>query len=89
MRALRGISGVVAAGVVVLGVVVVLAAVLAARRSVQGPGTAEVVAHVVAAVVVVVAQRSADRQHRGPKVVLDLIVVLVVGAALLWTQWLA
>ena len=89
MRALRGISGVVAAGVVVLSVVVVLAAVLASRRSVQGPGTGEVVAHVVAAVVVVVAQRSADRQHRGPKVVLDSIVVLVVGAALLWTQWLA
>lgn len=88
MRALRGISGVVAAGVVVLTVVVLMAAALAAHRSVPGPGMGKVVAHVLAAVVVVGAQQLADRQRRRFGVALGSGVVLVVSAVLLWSQWL-
>ncbi len=87
MRALRAVSGVVAAGVVVLTLVVVAAAVLASRRSIEGPGPGPVVAHVLAALVVVAAQVVTDRQHRAPGVALGSSVVLVVSAVLLWTQW--
>lgn len=89
MRALRAFTGVVAAGVVVLTLIVVVAAVLAARRSVDGPGAGAVVAHVLAAVVVVGAQVLADRQRRPSGVAVGSGVVLVVSGVLLWSQWLA
>lgn len=85
-RALQGLSGSVAAGVVVLALVVVVTAWLGPRRGFPGPGTESVVAHVVAAVTVVVAQRYADHRRGGVAVIGSLLVFLVTGA-LLWTQW--
>lgn len=92
MRAVRAVSGVLAAGVVVLTLVVLAAAVLAQRRSIDGPGAGTLVAHGVAAVLVVAAQVWADRGNRGDRAMrvgLGCGVVVVVTAVLLWTQWWA
>ncbi|MEO6879944.1 MAG: hypothetical protein ABI181_03205, partial [Mycobacteriaceae bacterium] len=62
MRALRAVTGVLAAGVAVLALVVLGAALVADARSRPGPQTGVVVAHLVAAVVVVAAQLLSDRQ---------------------------
>ncbi|MFB7876015.1 MULTISPECIES: hypothetical protein [unclassified Nocardia] len=86
MTLLRGISGVVAGGVVVLLCVVIGAAVMGARRDFPGPGAASLGWHVVAAVVVVGAQLVADR-GRGPAALSGSAIVLVTTGVLLWTQW--
>ncbi|MDH6282973.1 hypothetical protein [Prescottella agglutinans] len=86
VRALRGLSGVVAGGVVVLTLVVIGVAYLASNRDFPGPGRESVAAHVVSSVVVVVAQVLADRR-RGAASVLASAAVLAVTGLLLWTQW--
>lgn len=89
MRALRTVTGVLAAGVVVLALVVLGAALLTDARSGRGPQTGVVLAHLVAAVVVVGAQLLSDRQRRPTGMLAGSGVVLVVSAVLLWTQWWA
>ncbi|MFC4125512.1 hypothetical protein [Nocardia rhizosphaerae] len=86
MTLIRGISGIVAGGVVVLLGVVVGAAVIGARRDFPGPGAESLTWHVVAAVTVVAAQVYADR-HRGAAAFAGSAIVLGVAGGLLWTQW--
>ena len=83
---IRGLSGAVAAGVVVLAIVVVATAFVGHARGFPGPGAMSIACHLVAAVVVIVAQLSADRR-RGVTAFLACTAVFVVTLALLWTQW--
>ncbi|TCJ99768.1 hypothetical protein [Nocardia alba] len=86
MTLVRTVSGVVAGGVLVLLCVVVGAAVIGARRDFPGPGAQSLAWHVVAAVVVVLAQVFADRR-RGMSALLGSGAVLVTAGVLVWTQW--
>ena len=86
VRALRGLSGVVAGGVVVLTLVVAGVAYLGTDRGFPGPGRESIVAHVVASAVVVVLQAVADRRRGGASAVASTAVLAVTGL-LLWTQW--
>ncbi|TXG92845.1 hypothetical protein DW322_18075 [Rhodococcus rhodnii] len=86
MRAVRALSGAVAAGVVVLAFVVVGAAVLGGREGFPGPGTVSLATHVAGAAVALIAQSWADRRF-GIRALPGSLVVFVVLAALLWTQW--
>ncbi|MCL2533139.1 MAG: hypothetical protein FWE39_03145 [Nocardiaceae bacterium] len=86
VRALRGLSGVVAGGVVVLTAVVVGVAYLASDRDFPGPGRESVAAHVLSSVLVVVAQVVADRRRGVPAAVASAAVLVITGL-LLWTQW--
>ncbi|MFC6013932.1 hypothetical protein [Nocardia lasii] len=86
MTLVRGLSGVVAGGVVVLLCVVLGAAVLGARRDFPGPGVESLSWHVVAAVVAVTAQVFADRR-RGIAALAGSAVVMITAGVLLWTQW--
>ncbi len=83
---LRGLSGMVAAGVVVLAVVVVGAAYVGGNRNFPGPGTEAIVWHLVAAVLAITAQILADRT-RGAVAAGASLLVVGIAAALLWTQW--
>lgn len=85
-RALRALSGMVCGAVVVLAVVVGGAQYLSGDRGVPGPGVESVSAHVVAAVVVIAAQVSADRR-RGMAVLPGSSVVFVTAIFLMFTQW--
>ncbi len=84
-----GLSGVLAAGVVVLTVLVVVAELVASGRGAPGPGTAAVLAHGAAAVVVVTAQVWADRRGGRAASGVGVAVVFTVSAVLLWNQWWA
>lgn len=86
VRALRGLSGVAAGGVLVLTVVVAVVGYLAPARAFPGPGRESIVAHVVACLLAVGLQVVADRR-RGGAAVLASAAVLVVTGVLLWTQW--
>lgn len=86
MRLVRGLSGVAAAGLVLLAVVVVGAEIVGERRGFPGPGAESVAWHVVVAVIAVVAQAYSDRV-RGAASLGAAAVVLGSGAILLWTQW--
>ena len=80
------VSGFVAGGVVVLALVVVAAAFVGYDRSLPGPGTVSVTAHVIAGVVVIVAQVVADRR-KGALSFLGSLAVFGAAGLLLWTQW--
>ncbi|MFE3541947.1 hypothetical protein ACFXK0_03115 [Nocardia sp. NPDC059177] len=86
MTLVRGISGILAGGVVVLLCVVVVAAMVGARRDFPGPGAESLTWHVVAAVVVVGAQLLADR-GRGLAALSGSVIVVITTGVLLWTQW--
>ncbi|MET9028354.1 hypothetical protein ABZW96_22425 [Nocardia sp. NPDC004168] len=86
MRFVRGLSGVVAGGVVVGMLVVVGAAVIAQRRGFPGPGAESVAWHVAAAVVALAAQIYSDR-HRGSAAFTGSMIVFLAAGLLLWTQW--
>lgn len=83
---LRGLSGAVTAGLVVLAVVVVGAQYLGLQREFPGPGAVSVTAHIIAAVVAVVLQHFADHRYRAASALASLLVFVVTGL-LLWTQW--
>jgi hypothetical protein len=87
-RAARGLSGVLAAGLVALAIVMCLAQWLAGNSGSPGPGTAAVVGHLVAALAAVVLQLAAERS-RGRTAVLASWSVLVLAAAVLWLGWWA
>jgi asparagine N-glycosylation enzyme membrane subunit Stt3 len=86
LRFLRGLSGIVTAGLVVLAIGVAVTQYLGHSRGFPGPGGVSVAAHIVAAFVAVFAQRIADHR-RGFSAVLGAIVVFVVTGLVLWTQW--
>lgn len=83
---LRGLSGAVTAGLVVLAVVVAGTQYLGSQRGFPGPGTVSVAAHIAAAILAIVIQHFADHRHRAVSALASLSVFLVAGA-LLWTQW--
>ncbi|MGW0004260.1 hypothetical protein [Nocardia grenadensis] len=86
MRLVRGLSGVAAAGLVLLASVVVGAEIIGERRGFPGPGAESVAWHIVVAAIAVVAQVYSDRV-RGAASLGAAVVVLGSGAILLWTQW--
>ncbi|MGK8501206.1 hypothetical protein [Nocardia asiatica] len=86
MRPVRGLSGIVAGGMVVGMLVVVGAAVLADRRGFPGPGGESVAWHVAATAVALAAQIYSDR-HRGAAAFSGSMVVFLAAGLLLWTQW--
>ncbi|CAM2998573.1 hypothetical protein [Skermania piniformis] len=86
MSLIRGLSGAVAAGVVVLAIVVVATAFVADARQFPGPGWASITWHVIAAVVVIGCQLIADRRS-GVRTLLPVVAVFGVTLLLLWTQW--
>ncbi len=84
---LRGLSGVLAGGLVVLVVVLVVAWVVAAREGSPGPGAAMLAGHVVAAAVAVAVQVYADRTP-GPRGTLAALGVVVLIGMVLTSAWL-
>ncbi|MDT2010012.1 hypothetical protein FXW78_51830 [Rhodococcus opacus] len=86
VRALRALSGAVAAGVVILCLVVIGSAYVGGGRGFPGPGTVSISAHVVASVFVIIAQRIADHRE-GVVAVIASVAVLAAPALLLSTQW--
>ncbi|MEU2253098.1 hypothetical protein ABZ540_07960 [Nocardia xishanensis] len=86
MRYVRALSGLTAAGTVLLTLVVVGAAAIGARRGFPGPGAESVTWHLLASATVVVAQIFSDR-HRGFAAFSGSAVVFFVTGVLLWTQW--
>ncbi|WP_243636604.1 hypothetical protein [Rhodococcus sp. Eu-32] len=83
---LRGLSGAVTAGLVVLAVVVIGTQYLGSQRGFPGPGTVSVASHIGAAIVAIVLQRIADHRSRAVSVIASLLVFALAGV-LLWTQW--
>ncbi len=86
MRLLRGLSGSLAAGLVVLAVLLGVVHWLSGPDTVPGPGIGALVGHWVGAVVAVALQWFADRR-RGVQAVLAALAVLTVTVAVLWTWW--
>ncbi|HEX2298670.1 MAG TPA: hypothetical protein VHH34_09165, partial [Pseudonocardiaceae bacterium] len=80
LRALRGFSGVLAGGLVVLAVTVAGAQWLIGSAARPGPGTAFVLGHGTAALIAVVLQVVADRSQ-GARATLAATAVLVLTAA--------
>jgi hypothetical protein len=88
VRLLRGLSGLLAGGLVALALALVGAWFLAEQLGVPGPGIPTIAGHAVAAVVAMLAQFQADRSRGAPASVAALVVVLVT-AGVLAVQWLA
>ncbi len=88
VRAARGLSGLLAGGLVVLAIVVCVAQWLAGTSGRPGPGMPAVVGHVVAALAAVVLQLMADR-FRAPLAALASGSVLMIAAGVLWFGWWA
>lgn len=84
----RGVSGTLAAGLVLLALGVIAVQVYAGNQGLPGPGTEVVAGHVVAAVLAVVGQLFADRRT-GVVSALTSLAVLGVAAATLWLYWWA
>jgi hypothetical protein len=86
VRVLRGLSGVLAGGLVALAIVVCVAQWLSSTSGRPGPGMATVVGHVGAALVAVVLQLVAD-QSRGRRAALASWSVLLLAVGVLWFGW--
>jgi hypothetical protein len=84
----RGLSGVLAGGLVALAIAVCMAQWLAGTSGRPGPGMAAVVGHVVAALAAVVLQLAAERS-RGCSAALAAWSILLLAAAVLWFGWWA
>jgi hypothetical protein len=78
---LRGVSGLVAGGLVVLLLVLAGSWAGSAAAESSGPGTMIVVAHLVAAITAVALQRQADRRDDGLGAAAAVGVLLVAGFA--------
>ncbi|MQA10807.1 MAG: hypothetical protein GEU98_20080 [Pseudonocardiaceae bacterium] len=85
---LRGVSGALSLGLVVLALVVAAAQVLALSDNADGPGPLPVIGHLIAAAIAVACQQMADRRGGLPSVLGVLGVFAVTGAAL-WMFWWA
>lgn len=86
-RWLRGFTGSLAAGLVVLAVVVLGAGVLGLVTGAPGPGLFLLIGHPVAAILALAAQRVADRK-RGFAAGAGMTAVLVITGLALWLLWL-
>ncbi|MEV0945716.1 hypothetical protein [Rhodococcus sp. NPDC049939] len=86
LRAIRALSGAVAAGLVLLLLVVIVSAYLGGGKGVPGPGTVSITAHTAAALVAIAAQWIADRRE-GMVAATASAVVIAAAALLLFTQW--
>ncbi len=84
---LRGLSGVLAAGMVALVGALVVAWLVALREGSPGPGAAALLVHAVAAAAALVAQVYADRTP-GPWGTAAAVGVLVTVGAVLTVEWL-
>ncbi|GAA1970007.1 hypothetical protein [Amycolatopsis minnesotensis] len=82
----RGLTGSLAAGMVVLAAVVLGAGVLALLGPTEGPGLASLVAHPVAAAIALGAQRVVDRRS-GPVAGAAAVVLLAAVAGILVFFW--
>jgi hypothetical protein len=87
-RAPRGLSGVLAGGLVALAVAVCAAQWLVGTSGRPGPGMAAVVGHIVAALAAVVLQLAAERSL-DRSAALASWSVLVLAAGVLWFGWWA
>ena len=87
VRLLRGLSGLLAGGLVVLALVLAGAWFLAQQRALAGPSVLTVTGHVTAAVGAVLLQWRADRVRGLPAAGLALGVVALT-AVVLAVQWL-
>lgn len=87
MGALRGLSGVLAAGMVALVAGLVVAWVVALKEGAPGPGTGTLLVHAAAAATAMVAQRYADRTP-GPRGAVAALGVIVAVVAVLIVEWL-
>jgi hypothetical protein len=79
---LRGLSGLLAGGMVAVEIGLVVAWVLAARDGSPGPGAPTLVGYAATAVAAVLAQRHADRRPGGSGTVAALGVVALSAVAL-------
>lgn len=86
VRALRALSGSIAAGLVLVTIGVVVVSILGGTRGIPGPGTESVTVHLVAAVAALGLQRFSDR-GRGFVAGLCSCAVFAVAFGVLWTQW--
>jgi hypothetical protein len=87
-RIQRGLSGVLAGGLVVLAIAVCVAQWLAGVSGRPGPGVAPVVEHLMAAGVAVALQLTADR-CRGRNAALASYSIVALTACVLWFGWWA
>lgn len=88
LRAGRALSGVAAAGLVVLTGLMAVTAWLTDREGAPGPGTDVVLGHLTIAVLAVIAQVVADRSNERPlRGLIAVLVVLVLAASALWVWW--
>lgn len=88
LRLWRGLSGSLAAGLVLLLAVELFVQIWASDRSVPGPGTGVVTGHAIAAALAITAQLAADRTKGWTSAALATTVVLVTALAL-WFLWWA
>jgi len=86
VRVPRGLSGVLAGGLVALALVVCGAQWLASTAGRPGPGMAAVAGHVLAALAAVTLQLAAQRSA-GSRAALASWAVLVLSAGVLWFGW--
>jgi hypothetical protein len=84
----RGLTGALAAGLVLLALGVLGVQIYAYTQHLPGPGGVAVTGHLVAAVLAVVCQRIADRSS-GWRSALGVLAVLVITSATLWLFWWA
>jgi hypothetical protein len=87
-RLLRGLSGLLAGGLVALVFALVGAWFLAEHLAVPGPEPSTIAGHTFAAVVAVLAQRQADRRS-GATAILAALAVVLVTVVVLAVRWLA
>jgi hypothetical protein len=88
LRMLRWLSGVMAAGLVILAGVTAVAAWITDRDGAPGPGTDIVLGHLAIAVLAVAVQVVADRAGDRPlRALLASLAVLVLASATLWVWW--
>lgn len=86
-RWLRGFSGLLAGGMVVLSVALIAAWFVATRMGTAGPGPDTLIWHGAGAVAAVLVQRYADR-HAGVAGATAALAVVAITAAVLAVQWL-
>ncbi|MEK6438110.1 hypothetical protein [Pseudonocardia sp. T1-2H] len=86
-RLLRGVSGVLAAGLVGVAVILLAGWAVTTRTGTAGPGTGMLLGHGAAAVVAVVAQAVADRRRDRTGVLAAWAAIVLVAAVVAW-YWL-
>jgi len=88
LRALRALSGVTTAGLVILTAIMAVAAWLTDRDGAPGPGADIVLGHLTVAVLAVAGQVVADRSDERPlRGLVAALAVLLLAATALWIWW--